>query len=311
MSPPPLQPMDLGDILDGAFRLYRRRLGRFLTIALVAYVPYAVIAALLQTAIQRYMIDSVGDSPVFELEVVGPSTAMHLANGSPPQMLIQGVLLGQAGSEPIDALETMGIAFVTAAGLILAWFVAWALCTAALTYNISASLLGHDLSAVESYRQMSRRFMPFLGAVLITSLAIGIGMGMCVVPGWLLKALFIAVIPIVLLENGKVFASIGRAVNLASPRFLPALGLVVLIAVFSGIQEQAFAMAVMWGFTYLNTILPFDVTFVQFLLAHSFELLLLPIQTVPVVLFYYDLRVRREGLDLQLLARQAGMDLSE
>src|SRR5262245_15247554 len=42
-----LRPMSIGDILDATFRLYRSRFVTFLTIALVAYVPYALIIAFL------------------------------------------------------------------------------------------------------------------------------------------------------------------------------------------------------------------------------------------------------------------------
>ena len=41
------RPMSIPDILDATFRLYRDRFVTFLLIALVVYVPYSLLAALL------------------------------------------------------------------------------------------------------------------------------------------------------------------------------------------------------------------------------------------------------------------------
>ena len=45
MAAQQLRPMGIGDILDVTFRLYRQRFLTFLLIALVVYVPYALLLA--------------------------------------------------------------------------------------------------------------------------------------------------------------------------------------------------------------------------------------------------------------------------
>src|ERR1043165_8625181 len=47
-----LRPMNIGDILDAAFRLYRQRFATFVTIVLVAYTPYALLMGFVR-AMQR------------------------------------------------------------------------------------------------------------------------------------------------------------------------------------------------------------------------------------------------------------------
>ena len=43
--------------------------------------------------------------------------------------------------------------------------------------------------------------------------------------------------------------------------------------------------------------------FVQQAASHVVSAVLLPFQTAPAILFYYDLRIRKEAFDLQLLSR--------
>src|SRR5438552_2872109 len=83
---PELRPMDIGDILDGTFRLYRARFVPFLTVALVAYVPYGLVMALIQALLLPAMrvgqpLPIGGGAPTSTMPFGAPDTGSLIVGG--------------------------------------------------------------------------------------------------------------------------------------------------------------------------------------------------------------------------------------
>lgn len=243
-----LRPMGIGDILDVMFRLYRRRFLTFLLIALIVYVPYALLLALAPTA----------------------------AAGVP------------AAANPLSFV--LGIA-----GFAMFAIVLLPLCGAALVHNISASYLGENLTAAESYKRATPRLLGLLGTQLLSIIVIMIGYFLLIIPGIIFSLWFLVVVPVVMLEGRYGTGALGRSRELMQGNISKGftLGLVVgILSFIIGMVLGQAAALVPWPHPAIRTF------FVNLLPA-----LLLPIQTAPWILLYYDLRIRKEAFDLQMLSQ--------
>ena len=89
-----LRPMGIGDILDTTFRLYRQRFLTFLLIALVVYVPYALLIALFQPV-------GTAPGPVIHQQATAQprpgAAAIAGPEGGVPQTDLAGAVLGIVG----------------------------------------------------------------------------------------------------------------------------------------------------------------------------------------------------------------------
>jgi hypothetical protein len=185
---------------------------------------------------------------------------------------------------------------LTVVGLFLLLAIFLPLCVAALTENISSAYLGQNLSAADSYK----RAMPRLGALIITQILafiiIFVGYCLLIVPGIIFSLWFYALSPVIILEGLSGTAALGRSRELMKGNLGKAFGLAFLVAILSGI--------IAWVFGFVIGIIPGvrEMPMLLLFLQNLANTLLLPIQTAPIVLLYYDLRIRKEAFDLQMLA---------
>jgi hypothetical protein len=192
------------------------------------------------------------------------------------------------GEPQISAAMALGLV-----GIFVFAIVFLPLCVAAMTQNISATYLGEDLSAADSYR----RAMPRLGWLIITQILVGLvflaGCFMCVVPGIVFACWFYVTAPIVILEGYNLTAAMTRSRNLVEGNlakvFLVGLVLFLLNLVFFAIVQI------------IINLVPGPRLLVMFV-ASILNAFVLPIEAAPRVLLYYDLRIRKEAFDLQMLA---------
>jgi hypothetical protein len=178
-------------------------------------------------------------------------------------------------------------------GILLFAIVFLPLCVAALTHNISAAYLGENLSATESYRRAAPRVGSLILTMLVVGIICGIGFVLCVVPGIIFYCWFFVTVPVVILEGRGVSDAMSRSRNLTQGNmlkvFLVWIVLVLLGLVFAGIMQVTirFVPGPQWLKMFFASIL---------------NAFILPIQAAPQVLMYYDLRIRKEAFDLQMLA---------
>lgn len=259
-----LRPMGIGDILDATFRLYRHRAAAFATIAIIAYLPYLVY----ETAIAFAFL---------------PSDAT-LAQVQPDP------------NEPGGAAEDQGdaVAYLALQGLGTGIFllIVLPLAQAALIYNISTSVLGERATAMESYGRGMRRVLPLVGTNILVGLVVMLGFFLLIVPGVIFSLWFCIVAPIVVLEAKAGTGAMGRSRELVKGNLRKALGLVAVIWLLG------FAIGMAGGL--IAMMLPVHYA-VQNAIINIFQAIILPIQLAPLILFYYELRVRKEAFDLQRL----------
>lgn len=293
-----LRPLGIADVLDEMIELYKTNFVLLVGISAFLYVPYS----LLTTGLQNPRFDV--QTPSFEAFV--------------------------------PFLISLFIALVFYA-------VAAPIVTGALTYGVSERYLGRETSIGACYKRMLSPavFLPFLGANLLVFLvgaaallvpgimlgagialtALGIdGRGAMMIPGVILILLgipafvipvyvwarFVLVAPAYVLEMRGAVGSLARSWELMKGNVLKALALMVIVGVvvsiIQGIISAPLAFAVGAGQAKgaeASLVLQAINTIVTAILSTVFA----PFTSIVAILLYYDMRIRKEGFDLELLAR--------
>ncbi len=265
-GPLPLYPMALGDLLDSAFRLLKADLKTLLLVTAALIVPLELISAILA----RDLLNARGGPLLFD------STAFSDSSVTVSGAEILGI-----------ALASLGLLLVTP------------LIGAAVTKVVAASYLGQELTAGDALRAAVRRFPALLGAFVMIHLLEIVATLFCLLPGLVAMAFFLCATPAIMLEDLGAFKGMGRSASLVKFRFWPVLG----IGVLSGLLGLLLALILRWPFTLMSTA-GSSWAFIPAALGSIVpELLVIPFVSIVATLVYYDIRIRFEGLDLQMIAQ--------
>jgi hypothetical protein len=275
MAAPELRPMGIGDILDVTFRLYRQRFSTFLLIALVVYVPYALLASLGQPFMLVQQPNANQEVGFQEMET----------------------RQGDAGITPVPAISPVGLA-LTIGGFAVFVILLLPLCSAALVHNISASYLGLELTAGQSYARAAPRLLGLIGTQILVFLAIALGYVLLIVPGIIFSLWLLLVVPIVMLEGRFGTSAMGRSRELMRGNLGRGFLIGLLVAILVAIINWILGLLTQW--------VPWPHPAMHVFFSVLLAAVVLPIQTAPWILLYYDLRIRKEAFDLQMLSTALG-----
>ncbi|HEX3596520.1 MAG TPA: hypothetical protein VHU80_15525 [Polyangiaceae bacterium] len=289
-----LVPMGLGDILDAAFRLCRKRFSTYIGIAAVVAVPSSLGAAVLVGLGRRFATlqqpeDDGLLNVVMALSGHGGRWASAAAASNGTAQLLNVPALGGSVLAMLAYAALLGGAYLTIMSF------AYPLCAGALIVNISSSYLGETLGAGQSYARAFRKLWRLLMAQAWTTLLVLLGALLCVIPG-LILALQLAVVPqVVLLEDVKAWAAIGRSRALMADYLGKAFLLWFVVSLLGFVIGTAISTAI--------EVIPWPLPLVGDFLSFFFlQIVMMPLSIATTVLFYYDLRIRKEAFDLQHLA---------
>jgi hypothetical protein len=290
---PQLHPLNLGELLDQAIRLYRRNFLTFIGIIATVQIPITA----LQVVASLFTVSAMPNL----------QNSNRLLDSSSP-MFGAAYFIGMAAS----VLVTI-ISFVLIQGL----------ATAALTRAVAGSYLGESVGLWEAYEKIGRSWLSLLGALLLAGL---IALGLVIwfiIPcvGWLtgggILAFFGGVIvpliaPVIVLEKQSAFHSIRRAWDLSRRRFWWVLGFVLILYIFAQLVITGPVTLIGVAFQFvaggpLNLSMTAAIiqTVLQSLVQLTFSVIYLPLQIAAITLMYFDLRVRTEGFDLTVLSTDA------
>ncbi len=269
-----IRPMGLADILDGALQLYRRNFGPFIGIAAIAWLP----AVLLQLLALYWMFSG-----------------------------LPGMEAGGA-DDPMSVLPFIGGAVGLAAGGLVIYLIAVPLAQGALIWAVSRRYLGKSISIAEAYRQVLRRLGHLLVAVILTGLATMVGTIFCIIPGIVLSFMFSFAVIEVVLEDRDGVGAMQRSWQLVSYDFWKVVGTLLVLGLL-----VMFASTALSAPCELIALIPIgneSATALMTIIAQAIKsliaVLLQPVGIVGTILLYYDLRIRKEGFDIELLARAMG-----
>ncbi len=270
---PALKPLTVLEILDAAFRLYRQNFGTFLGIMAVAYVPFFVVIM---------------------------ATSSIVVGGGQELITVR-----EPGAPPEINPAALGALVVLALGGLLLAFIALPVATGALTRAVGDRYLDQPTSIGRSYGRIMGIIFGYLGAIILSSLVQVLGIMCCIVPGMFFFTWFILTAPVCVLEGVGGTKAMGRSYELSRGHRWRILGLgclAFLVTQMLGGSTNAFG----------HFVLPLLVEnlMIRFLIQQAIDnvlsLLLAPYWGVAWVLLYYDLRIRKEAFDLEVLAKSMG-----
>jgi hypothetical protein len=279
MSAPALRPLRVGEILDAGIKLYLRNARVLIGLTAIVVVPLQALSA------------------VFELSTISngdevPGTFPRFQSTSPP------------GQTP--HLHAVGIGSSAVIGILSA--LASLLTTAACMRAISDAYLDHPSDIRSSLRFALRRLGSLLWLEILAAVLLALAFVALFVPGiWLYGAWSVAV-PVLLIENRRGGNALRRSFKLVRGRWWPASAVLVVSKLITGVIGAAF-VGVLIALAAGSGARPLVLTVIVTSLAGTVSAILTrPFDAAVVTILYYDLRVRHDGYDVELLAEQLGLD---
>ena len=307
----PLRPMDLGDILDASFRIYRERfrlcflLGLFPSVVLLSLFPVNMLVVTMNSrglglwevlvAILVYVI------AIFALALIlGALTIAAITH------LVSEQFLGRT-LRFSHLLPVVKRCFAR---------VVWAtLIFMGLLLLVLVGLIGLGIVAFFFALQQTPLLGPtgmVLFVLCIVCLAAGVGSILYLVLSFLLVS------QVIVIEDLPTFAAIARSRKLIMTQSAPGFfnhpvqraGMLLIIVmliqgVISGIGQIPANAAAFFTLKSAQisawSVFIIAATTLFHVLANA---LVTPVSTIVLVMFYYDLRIRAEGLDLEIMARR-------
>ncbi|HEY8062642.1 MAG TPA: hypothetical protein VID74_07585 [Gemmatimonadales bacterium] len=204
--------------------------------------------------------------------------------------IVLGIYLAASGG----ALEHLGLFLLQ---MVLS-IVLSALGVAATNFIVSGAYLGHAVTANDALRRASKLIVPLILLSLMTSLVIGVGFILLIVPGVILLGGLLLGTPVLVLEQPiSPIGAMSRSWELsrgfrgkALLTLLIASLLLVLPTLVAGVLA---GIAALFGASSLVAVS---------VLGGVLQIFVYPFGYVAFTVLYYDLRVRKEGFDLELLA---------
>jgi hypothetical protein len=272
MPSPDLRPLSLGEILDRTFSLYRRNFLLFVGI----------------TAIPQLFV-----------------LAMQLI-----QVLLSPAGIGKTQRSNLATMGTTGtVALVVGAivGLVV-YMVAYLFAHGGTVFAVSELNLGRNTTIGASLRRMRGQAAGLFGVLMLNGLAT-IAATICfIIPGMYVACRLLTCVPASLLENLGARESLERSWFLTKDN--AGRSFVIYVLYFA----LLYGAVLLFSFPFLMA-LAFSMkdpamvrTWTAFSQVGNFiaAILVTPIFTIAGTVFYYDLRVRKEAFDLQLMMNPAG-----
>lgn len=272
MTTGPIRPLGVGEVLDAAIRIYRRRFKAMVIATAITVGPALLVSAVLQ-------VSTAPDPNAF----------------------------GQQAAEDPEALDLRDIWVFLIATLIatLIALVASQIATGATLKSASGAYFDEPADWRGSLRFAIRKLPSMLWVVVLTLLATLLGIVACVLPGIWIYVATSMVIPVVLLENLRGTSAVSRSWRLVEGRWWATFGTLIIASLLAGfvaaifaIPGQAIGMAT--GSTAATIVLQSLGSFVG-------SVITTPFSAAVTLVIYVDLRVRKEAFDLELLAGQLGV----
>jgi hypothetical protein len=167
---------------------------------------------------------------------------------------------------------------------------------------VTDNYLGREVTIGAAVERALSRFFAVLVAGLLQGFLIGLGFICIIIPGFFCIAWFFSVVNVVIAEGRGPIAALGRSHFLAKGsvvRILSTMVLCLVILLIIGAVVNGVALFLV-GLLHTS---PRLVTLVGTLV----RIFTYPFFTVVATVLYFDLRIRKEGMDLDIMAKELGV----
>lgn len=215
------------------------------------------------------------------------------------RMLTQTLFIEQEFSD-----EAVSINIVLAGSnlfMIFLMMLGQTLCSGALTRSVAETYLGHDMSVGQAYRHVLPKFLTLILASVLVSICVGFGFLMLVVPGVIFSLWFALTTPAIIMEDLGATAGMSRSRTLVKGN----LGKVFAVGFLAFVLMLVITLPFGFAGSLLTRMVAQDnrtiAIFISQLCETLGQLITTPIGATTSILLYYDLRIRKEGFDLQMM----------
>ena len=266
-TPLRLRPLEIGDLLDETFRMYRRHFFLFAGLSVLLSIPSAGLSGFFSYALFNGLLQQTN-------AVAGPNFNFNF--------------LGQT---LVAAVVVLVITLV-----LLPFFYG------AVTFAACESALGRPVTPAGILSGVMRKYFQLLGYWLLIGLMFIL---FCLLPLWIwIWVSWVAVMPIMFIENIGLGAAMNRSWRLVEGRWWRTFLIVFLIFIIIYAVRFALGAFIALGQGLLQLVVsPLIVVWISGVTSVIVDSLVNPVFQIAVVLIYFDLRVRREALDLFQLAQ--------
>jgi hypothetical protein len=211
-----------------------------------------------------------------------------------PYLVVLVVTMATVGQDQ-DAVQ---IAIILGPISMILWvLIAQPLSVGATTYAVGETYLNRQVSTADAIKAIWRRYGVLLPAQMVAGLVVLVGFILFIVPGILWTLSYTLIAPVIMLETVGAQEGRKRSWDLVSGNRGKVFVVLFVVGILTGVLSSA-----------VDMVLPllFDATtwggrFSLQVVAQLLSYLVVPITTIANVLLYYDIRIRKEGFDLEML----------
>ena len=268
---PRLRPLSLGEILDVSIKICLANWRTLIKAVLIVVVPVQIVSTLLTADYTISTFDFTADT------------------SQTPEQAFEEI------NQYLGGLAISTLLQVAAVGL----------ATAACFRAIAQAYLGEESDWRSSLSFALRHVPSLLLLTLLYVLGVGLGTLLFVLPGVWLYVAWVAALPVLFVEGLRGRGALARSFALVKGRWWKTFGTIavgfILASIVSTLVQGAFIVGILVGDDNDAVVLALAA------LAGIVGLAITtPFQAALLTVVYFDLRVRKEGFDLELLAQGIG-----
>lgn len=268
-----LRPLSLGEILDRTFSLYRNHFALFVGI----------------TAIPQLLV-----------------LAFSLLGGSIPGRTVKTVRVA-APAAALPSFPTATAIILVIVGILI-YLVVYLYAQGGTFFAVSEIYLGHTTTIRASLSRMRGHALKLLGVTILNGLVVGAATILLIIPGIYMACRLLTCVPAALFEDLGAGDSLTRSYELTKNE--AGRGFVILLLYFvlsiTASMLVVFPFQVMAGLSLKDPGMAHLWTVLMQVGNFLATVLVAPYITIATSIFYFDLRVRKEAFDLQLMLNASG-----
>ena len=269
MAQPTLRPLSVFETIDAAFSLYRKHFTDLVTIAAIILIPLGIIGYLVSL-------------PTTEFASIDPNEVPDISDFN---------FTGLIGGSILAAIVSVG---------------GTALLTGSATNIVASSYLERVEGWRESLQEAIQKLGSLVGSAILAALGTGLGLLLCIIPGVYLYVSWVTAPVTIMVEDEGATGALGRSRDLVSGRWGSVFGVLLILFILQFIISAVLGAIIGAGSIIGGSALTAGQLAASQVASTVTSILVQPFLAVVITVVYFDLRVRKEGFDLDQLARRMG-----